>query len=105
VNVNQESFPEDIRTVATSLRIETGRDHAKDDLLERIAAEALRYARLSKNEILRQFSERSTYVRDKAVEVDGKIRGVTAGLDEHGFLLVATNSGVERIIAGGVRPI
>jgi BirA family biotin operon repressor/biotin-[acetyl-CoA-carboxylase] ligase len=105
VNVNQTAFPEDIRTIATSLRIETGEDHSKDELLDRIAAEAMRYAGFGKSEILRQFAEHSTYVRGKAVEVDGRIRGVTAGLDEHGFLLVATSSGIERIIAGGVRPL
>jgi BirA family biotin operon repressor/biotin-[acetyl-CoA-carboxylase] ligase len=105
VNVNQPSFPEDIRTIATSLKIETGEEHSKEALLDRIAAESMRYAAITKTEILRQFAEHSTYVRGKAVEVEGKIRGVTAGLDEHGFLLVATEKGTERIIAGGVRPL
>ena len=105
VNVNQTFFPEDIREIATSLRIETGREHSKDTLLDRIAAESLRYAGIGKTEILRQFTGHSTYVTGKTVEVDGRIRGVTAGLDEDGFLLVATGTGVERIIAGGVRPI
>jgi len=105
VNVNQTSFPEDLRETATSLRIETGREYAKDDLLNRISAESLRYSRIPKNEILRQFAEHSTWVKGKAVEVDGAIRGVTAGIDENGFLLVATATGTERIIAGGVRPL
>ena len=105
VNVNQPEFPEELRTIATSLRIETGRRHSKEELLDRIAAECLRYAGIGKPEILRRFTEHSTYVRGKAVEIDGKIRGVTAGLDAHGFLLVTTETGVERIIAGGVRPI
>jgi BirA family biotin operon repressor/biotin-[acetyl-CoA-carboxylase] ligase len=105
VNVNQTSFPDEIRGIATSLRIETGAEFSKDILLDRILAESLRYTRLSKAEILRQFAEHSTYVRGKAVEVEGRIRGVTAGLDNDGFLLVATDTGVERIIAGGVRPV
>jgi len=104
VNVNQTSFPDDIREIATSLRIETGAEFSKDALLGRILAESLRYTRLSKAEILRHFAEHSTYVRGKAVEVEGRIRGVTAGLDNDGFLLVATDTGIERIIAGGVRP-
>ena len=37
------------------------------------------------------------------MEVDGKIRGITAGLDENGFLLVQTPNKLETIIAGGVR--
>ncbi len=105
VNVNQAEFPEDIRTVATSLRIETGREHVKEALLDRIAAEALRYAEIRKPEILRRFTEHSSYAQGKAVEIDGTIRGITAGLDENGFLLVATDTGVERVIAGGVRPV
>jgi BirA family biotin operon repressor/biotin-[acetyl-CoA-carboxylase] ligase len=105
VNVNQKEFPEEIRRIATSLRIETGEEHSKDALLDRIAAESMRYAAINKTEVFRQFEEHSTWVQGKAVEVEGRIRGVTAGLDEHGFLLVATDKGVERIIAGGVRPI
>jgi BirA family biotin operon repressor/biotin-[acetyl-CoA-carboxylase] ligase len=104
VNVNQESFPEDLQSLATSLLIETGRTHSKDALLDRILAESLRYAALPKAEILRQFELNSTYVRDKAVEVDGQMRGVTAGLDSNGFLLVATPNGIQTVFAGGVRP-
>lgn len=105
VNVNQSGFPDYLQPIATSLRIETGHQTDKNLLLERIAAESLRCAALSKAAILRTFSERSTYVRGKHVEVDGRIRGVTAGLDEEGFLLVDTPSGRERILAGGVRPV
>ena len=105
INVNQPEFPEDIRDVATSLRIETGREQDKDQILERIVAECLRYAAFSRTEILRQFEEHSTWVRGKAVEVEGKVRGVTAGLDEEGFLLVSTETGIERILAGGVRAL
>ena len=42
INVNHTSFPEDLQTIATSLRIETGRDHDKEALLDRVAAESLR---------------------------------------------------------------
>ncbi len=105
VNVNQPAFPEELRAIATSLRMETGHDHDKDALLDRILAESLRYAGLSKTAIIRKFTECSTYVRGKHVEVEGKIRGITAGLDEDGFLLVETSTGIERILAGGVRPI
>jgi hypothetical protein len=37
--------------------------------------------------------------------VDDTIRGVTAGLDENGFLLVQTPEKLETIITGGVRPL
>jgi BirA family biotin operon repressor/biotin-[acetyl-CoA-carboxylase] ligase len=109
LNVNQSSFPLDLADIATSLKRETGREHSKDALAERIVAESLRYASLlnekGKREILRRFEECSTWPNAKAVEIDGKIRGVTAGLDENGFLLVRTPEKLETIIAGGVRSI
>jgi BirA family biotin operon repressor/biotin-[acetyl-CoA-carboxylase] ligase len=109
VNVGQPSFPDALSGIATSLLIETGRVVPKEELLERIVAEVLRYAGLlserGKAEIIRRFEERSTWARGKAVEVDGRIRGVTAGLNENGFLLVETGSGTETILAGGVRAV
>ena len=109
LNVNQSKFPEDLAAIATSLKIETGREHQKDELADRIVAESLRYATLlaekGKPEILKRFEESSTWPRGKAVEVDGKIRGVTAGLDPNGFLLVQTPDSLETVIAGGVRTI
>lgn len=105
INVNQTVFPEELRAIATSLRIETGREHSKDELLERVVAESLRAAQMSKPEVLKQFSAHSTYVSGKEVEVDGGIRGVTAGLDADGFLLLTTPTGIERIVSGGVRAL
>jgi BirA family biotin operon repressor/biotin-[acetyl-CoA-carboxylase] ligase len=109
LNVNQTSFPGDISEIATSLHLETGREYPKDSLADRIVAESLRYSALlvnkGKREILRRFEESSTWPRGKAVEVDGKIRGLTAGLDENGFLLVQTPEKLETIVAGGVRAL
>jgi BirA family biotin operon repressor/biotin-[acetyl-CoA-carboxylase] ligase len=102
VNVNQSNFPEELKDIATSLRIETGVEHSKDALLDRIIAESLRHAAIDKAEILRRFEARSSYVRGKAVEVDG-LKGVTAGLDGEGFLLLQTDSGLRTIMSGGVR--
>jgi BirA family transcriptional regulator, biotin operon repressor / biotin---[acetyl-CoA-carboxylase] ligase len=110
VNVNQTEFPLEIRSIATSLRIETGREHPKEPLLDRIVAESLRYASLledrGRRPIFDQFEARSSYVRGKSVEIDTPDRivsGFTAGLDDNGFLLVQTPTGIETIVAGGVR--
>jgi BirA family biotin operon repressor/biotin-[acetyl-CoA-carboxylase] ligase len=105
VNVNHGSFPEELRGIATSLRIETGREHSKEALLQRILAESLRYGAFERAEILRRFELCSSWVRGKEVVVDERIEGVTAGLDENGFLLVRTATGVETILAGGVRAL
>jgi BirA family biotin operon repressor/biotin-[acetyl-CoA-carboxylase] ligase len=103
VNVNQTSFPKELQQIATSLKIETGRNHDKEALLDRVTAESLRYAAMSKPEILRQFEEKSTYVNGKAVVVDGHIEGITSGLDRDGFLLLRTDAGIRTIMTGGVR--
>ena len=103
LNVNQSEFPPDLAEIATSLKIETGREHSKDVLAERIIAESLRYSALSKQEILKRFEESSTWPKGKSVVVDDQIQGVTAGLDENGFLRVQTSEGLETIMAGGVR--
>jgi BirA family biotin operon repressor/biotin-[acetyl-CoA-carboxylase] ligase len=111
VNVNQPAFPEELHSIATSLLLETGKEHSKEGLLDRIVMESLRYAGLladrGKGPILRQFEARSSYVRGKSVDVelsDRIISGITEGLDENGFLLVRTPTGIETIVAGGVRP-
>jgi BirA family biotin operon repressor/biotin-[acetyl-CoA-carboxylase] ligase len=106
VNANQTQFPEELRDVATSLRIETGREYDKAELLERMVAECLTYAEKEKQEILDEFTTLSSYVRGKRVNVDTGTRtfsGVTAGLDENGFLRVETEGVIETVIAGGVR--
>jgi len=109
LNVNQSKFPPDLAVIATSLKIETGREHSKDELADRIVVESLRYSTLlaekGKPEILKRFEASSTWPRGKAVEVDGKLRGVTAGLDPNGFLLVQTPNALETVIAGGVRSL
>jgi BirA family transcriptional regulator, biotin operon repressor / biotin---[acetyl-CoA-carboxylase] ligase len=111
LNVNQSAFPEELSSIATSLLLETGKEHSKEELLERIVMESLRYAGLladrGKGPILREFEAHSSYVRGKPVDVESSDRivtGVTAGLDENGFLLVRTLEGIETIVAGGVRP-
>jgi BirA family transcriptional regulator, biotin operon repressor / biotin---[acetyl-CoA-carboxylase] ligase len=93
VNVNQTTFPQELRSIATSLRLETGQDY---------------FAERGKRPILEQFEARSSYVRGKSVEVqavDRVITGITAGLDENGFLRVRTAQGIETIVAGGVRSV
>src|ERR1700685_3084821 len=59
VNVNQTGFPEELGSIATSLRLETGHEFFGEALLDRVVAESLRYAELladrGKRSILEQF--------------------------------------------------
>lgn len=111
INVNQTAFPEELQPIATSLRMETGHEFEKERLLDVVVAESLKYAALlgevGKSYIVGEFESRSSYARGKAVTVDTgerTLHGVTAGLDENGFLRVETANGIETVIAGGVRP-
>ena len=111
INVNQRSFPEELRLIATSLHVETGLDFEKLGLLERLRVTLPQYAQIlvdrGRLEIFRLFTDHSSYVSGKDVEVDlgGRVvAGTTAGLDDNGFLLLATATRIETVIAGGVRP-
>jgi BirA family transcriptional regulator, biotin operon repressor / biotin---[acetyl-CoA-carboxylase] ligase len=103
INVNHSAFPDDLREIATSLKIETGHQQDKETLLQRVLAESLRYVQLEKSEVLKRFEKHSSYVKGKSVIVDDKLQGITAGLDPNGFLLLKTETGIETILAGGVR--
>ena len=113
LNVNQAKFPEGIREVATSLLQETGKVWPRVELvvaflqslekeyqaLQSAPADAMRSC-------IVRFEERSSYARGKRVKVPegGGFEGVTAGLDERGFLRVKTAEGPRLVISGGVRP-
>jgi BirA family biotin operon repressor/biotin-[acetyl-CoA-carboxylase] ligase len=107
INVSQAAFPDDLETPATSLLLE-GVRVVREDLLVALIEFVDRYTRLSSNEILRQFTNSSSYVFGKRVRVDAGvagIEGVTCGLDPAGFLRVREDNGtVTTILAGGVRP-
>jgi BirA family biotin operon repressor/biotin-[acetyl-CoA-carboxylase] ligase len=112
VNVNQIEFPEELRSIATSLRIETGREWSKEGLLDCVVTDSLKFAALLANagkaQILKRFEARSSYARGKTVQVDDGNRvfaGITVGLDGNGFLMVETPSGIETVTAGGVRAV
>jgi BirA family biotin operon repressor/biotin-[acetyl-CoA-carboxylase] ligase len=107
INTGHKSFPKELEPIATSLLIETGREIAKEALLDAVLAAVLEHAALLESEgkaaILQLFETSSTYVRGKKVSVENRIHGVTAGLNADGFLLVETPHGVETILTGGVR--
>ncbi len=111
INANQTSFPAELRTPATSLRIESGgkeqsREGVIVQLLESIDAFCSTLETAGPESILRAFASASSYVLQRRVVIeDTGEKGVTAGLDKNGFLLVNLDRGkLERVAAGGVRP-
>jgi BirA family transcriptional regulator, biotin operon repressor / biotin---[acetyl-CoA-carboxylase] ligase len=110
LNVHQRSFAPDLSTPASSLDLEAGRRISRQALLvallkslerETLALADERAAQL----VPARIEQVSTWVRDKNVEVHGPqaCKGVTAGMDEHGFLLVRTDAGIVTVQTGGIR--
>lgn len=111
INVNQTSFPAEMRTPATSIRLERGgAPQSREDLvvcvLQSLDALTDLLATGGPEQVLRTFTAASSYARHRRIVIeDTGERGTTAGLDENGFLLVDLDSGRrERIAAGGIRP-
>jgi BirA family biotin operon repressor/biotin-[acetyl-CoA-carboxylase] ligase len=112
INVHQRDFASDLLTPATSLDLETGTRVDRQALLISLLKSLEREAReLLDPEtaalIPQRVEQASTWMRGRPVEVHGPqaCAGVTAGLDEHGFLLVRTGDGVVTVQTGGIRTV
>jgi len=110
INVHQRSFAPDLSTPATSLDLEAGRRVSRQALLltllkslerETLALADERAAKL----IPARIEQVSTWISGRSVEVHGPqaCSGVTAGMDENGFLLVSTDTGMVTVQTGGIR--
>jgi BirA family transcriptional regulator, biotin operon repressor / biotin---[acetyl-CoA-carboxylase] ligase len=112
INVHQQRFPDELRELATSLHIETGRDWPRQELLgallqslDREVTALISSTRSAQADILARLERCSSWVRGKQVfvdEMDG-FAGVTEGLDARGFLQVRTADGLRTVFSGGVR--
>jgi len=114
INVNQTSFPGELEPIATSLRMESGRAWSRVEVMAALLKSLdARYRALAqggpqaRTAIMRDFEEHSSFVRSRYVHVDenGGYEGVTEGLDQRGFLLVRTASGLRTVLSGTVRAI
>ena len=111
INVNQVKFPAELREIATSLRIETGTEWSRVELLAALLKSLDReYRNLiedagARQAILLRFEQNSTSVRGRRVTVEENsgLTGITEGLDERGFLRVRTGEGVKTILSGTVK--
>ncbi len=112
INVHQPQFPEELREIATSLQIETGRSWPRQELLLALlqsldceAAALADSAERAAQSIRERLEAGSSWIRGKRVRVDenGGFTGVTEGLDARGFLRVRTVEGLRTVLSGGVR--
>jgi BirA family transcriptional regulator, biotin operon repressor / biotin---[acetyl-CoA-carboxylase] ligase len=114
VNVHQPSFPAELAALATSLKIETGRDWSRQDLLVALlrhlnqeiehltTPHSLESATA---DIRNRLAANSTWLQRKSVIVTeaDTFSGITDGLDSRGFLRVRTAQGTRTVLSGGVR--
>jgi BirA family transcriptional regulator, biotin operon repressor / biotin---[acetyl-CoA-carboxylase] ligase len=116
INVNHESFPEELAGLATSLRLQSGSEWSRVELAAALLKSLHREYRQfleeadARRSILRRFTERSSWVSGKAVRIDdgssaaeSGFEGITQGLDERGFLRVRTAQGIRTVLSGTVR--
>jgi BirA family biotin operon repressor/biotin-[acetyl-CoA-carboxylase] ligase len=112
INVHQREFPPHLATPATSTDLESGRSISRQallvSLLKSLQAEAQALLQeAAVQEIPRRVAAASTWIAGRAVEVHGPqaCRGVTEGLDPHGFLRVRTAGGPVVVQTGGIRAV
>jgi BirA family biotin operon repressor/biotin-[acetyl-CoA-carboxylase] ligase len=107
INLYHKAFPAELEAIATSLKTHTGRDPDAAGILIALLREVDRYMSAGPQDILRLFTQASSYAAGRRVRVDqagGAIFGTTAGLDPSGFLIVRKDDGTDTlIVAGGVR--
>lgn len=112
VNVNHTAFPPDLISIATSLRIASGKQFDREPLLLNVLDAMNQQMNIlieqGPEPVIRAFAAASSYVAGRRVVVEeGHIvkRGTTEGLDQDGFLWLRHDNGTAtRILAGGVRP-
>jgi BirA family transcriptional regulator, biotin operon repressor / biotin---[acetyl-CoA-carboxylase] ligase len=112
INVHQQSFGPGLRTPATSLDLEADRRILRQPLLVALLKSleretlGLSDAAAAKT-ILARVESASSWVRGRRVEVHGPqaCTGLTAGLNEQGFLRVSTDAGLVTVQTGGIRAL
>jgi BirA family biotin operon repressor/biotin-[acetyl-CoA-carboxylase] ligase len=108
INLNHMDFPKEIAQLATSLKRAGGYPISREQLLAALLRQLDREIEMLSHDspLLARFAVASTWVRGKHVHVEesGGYTGVTAGLDDRGFLLVDGDDGKRRtVLSGGVR--
>lgn len=108
INVNTDEFPEEIKEMASSLKMESGKEVSKDDLLvsfgqyfERYYAKFISCGNLS---LIMDEYNKCLANRDREVKIidDGEERvGVAVGINEIGELLVKNSEGDVQVVRSG----
>ena len=104
INVNHTVFPAELAAEATSLRLHAGREFLREDLLMALIPSVETFAPMDSATILRLFTRASSYAAGRRVVVDGPdgiFKGVTAGLNPAGYLVVRRDDGTDTLVVTG----
>ena len=110
INANLTSFPEEIREIATSLKLELGRDINRAELIARVMTEFERlYAEFEAQgdlgAVMQEYNELCLNAGSKVRVLDpnGEYTGTSCGINSMGELLVETEDGeIQEVYAGEV---
>jgi len=106
INVNRVSFPSELAPLATSLALETGRQHDRAallaTLLNRLEPWLERFVDEGPRPIVAALTRRLALAGERA-RCDG-VEGVVAGITEGGALLLRNDSGLHTCFSGTLRP-
>ena len=112
VNVNEDTFPENIAGQATSLLLAAGRPVRRAHLLAAVLdrlAQALDHleedAGAASKRYLRRMHNLNAPAELRFAHGNGSVRGIVAGLGETGGLLLATDEGIRTFHAGEVTTV
>lgn len=108
VNVNHVQMPAELKGIASSLRIETGKQHSRLQVLVTLLRELERYYGLllekGNGAIVERWMARSSYAQGKRLRVRTATRefaATSAGLDPSGALRVRSDDGPEELLFAG----
>lgn len=108
INVNHREFPAELKSLATSLRIEAGKTFSRAQILVALLKELERKYHLLLDEggaaIARRWAAASTYAEGKPIRVltnSGEFLATTLGLEPSGALRVRRADGREELLVSG----
>jgi BirA family biotin operon repressor/biotin-[acetyl-CoA-carboxylase] ligase len=113
LNVNQEKFPAELSSIATSIRMESGRLTYRLELLARLLAQFEsdynRFLQEGPGFVVDRFQSVTSFAQGRRVRVDTGTEtylGTTEGLSPEGLLLVSRDNGpLVTVIAGDVTEV
>jgi BirA family transcriptional regulator, biotin operon repressor / biotin---[acetyl-CoA-carboxylase] ligase len=108
INVNHSAIPEELRSIATSLRLESGKAHSRIQVLAALLRELGQHYQLLLHEgplaVVNRWTAVSTYARGKRIVVrapSGEFHATTAGLESNGSLRIRYDDGREEPLVAG----